>query len=64
MNNTYFFNRTLADDVQAAELQMEYSKVLKKAKAKLAPIVNKKEVFAEAVWEKMYGARRSAYQAA
>ena len=55
MNNTYFFNRFLAEDVQTAELQMEYSKALKHVQAKVQPTINKKEVQAEAIWERMYG---------
>ncbi|MBO6157902.1 MAG: hypothetical protein J6P72_01415 [Firmicutes bacterium] len=60
MNTNYgfFFNRFLAEDVHAAELQVEYPKLPKHVKAAAAPMVNKKEIFAEAVWEKMYGKKR------
>lgn len=52
MNNTYLYTRMLAEDVQAAELQMEYNKTKKRVRL-VKPLINKKEVLAEAVYEKM-----------
>ena len=53
MNNTYLYTRMLAEDVQAVELKIEYNKSKKKQARPVRPLVNRKEVFAEAVYEKM-----------
>ena len=61
MTNTYFYTRMLAEDVQAAELQIEYNKH-QKTVHKQKPIINQKEVLAEAVYQKMMA--RKAQEAA
>ncbi len=58
MNNTFNFDRQFAEDVQTAELRLEYNKVRKTVQAPVH-YINKKEQFAEAVWEKMYGHRQA-----
>lgn len=52
MNNTYLYTRMMAEDVQTAELQIEYNKS-KKFVRPMKPIINKKERLAEAVLAKM-----------
>ncbi len=54
MNNTYLYTRMLAEDVQAAELKIEYNKSKRKQARPVRPIINQKEVFAEAVYERMF----------
>lgn len=53
MNNTYLYTRMMAEDVQAAELKIEYNKSKRKQARPVKPIINRKEVLAEAVYNRM-----------
>ena len=53
MFNTYLYTRMLAEDVQAAELKITYNKTRRKQARPAKTIINKKEVLAETIYNRM-----------